>query len=441
MNSLSSKVFACSSLIESGIYGIANPTGRTQAVWKSKMRNEVLFAAKWFMVRKPRNRGLKHGGNIALAPAHSAPATSSPAVGLPPRWPSWLRNRKKATTAAALSTDDSPSPTQPQPSHFAPSFCRSQYGVPRRRWPFPTAAIPSGTPHSAFAVQPHHPPLVGFPPRTDSHHPKSPHRKTSRVTLSITTTTTTTTNIPRCLLRRAHRRPPPWHGRTRPRRRRHPPRPQNPPPSSKPDLFLTMLPSEIHSAILESPQLSLNDLVSLRNTCRTLRRDLPIGIMERKLRVQNFAGWDVVFEMYGHRYPGTTYGNRRLCGKCVVPKIRGLLIEGAVVRDYLTRRGVEGAKRLSEEDVVWPEDRGMCFPCLSSVLVSAEGVEVPSGGEIYKLAGIGTKERFRMLDGTERKVCERCKRDIHENAVPCPHCTDFSEWCRGKNVSQGAEKV
>ncbi|KAK0646895.1 hypothetical protein B0T16DRAFT_414435 [Cercophora newfieldiana] len=207
-----------------------------------------------------------------------------------------------------------------------------------------------------------------------------------------------------------------------------------PPASSKPDLLLTMLPSEIHSAIFEAPQLSLHDLVALRNTCRTLRRDLPIGIMERKLKVQNYAGWDVVFEMHGHRYPGTTYGNRRLCGKCVVPKIRGLLIEGAVVREYFARRRAGGVQGLAEEDVEWPDDRGMCFPCLWSVLVLASGVEVPVGGEIYKLAGISTKERFRMLDGTDRKMCERCLRDIHENAVPCPHCTDFSEWCKTKGA-------
>lgn len=201
-------------------------------------------------------------------------------------------------------------------------------------------------------------------------------------------------------------------------------------PPSQPDLFLTMLPFEIHSAIFETSQLSLHDLVSLRNTCRTLRRNLPIGVMERKLRVQNFAGWDVVFEMHGHRYPGTTYGNRRLCGRCVIPKIRGHLIEGAAVRGYLARRKGERVLRLAEEDVEWPDERAMCFPCLWNILVSAAGQEVTVGMEIFKVAAISTKERFRMIDGTDRKMCERCARDIHENAVPCPHCTDFSEWCK-----------
>ncbi|KAK0623853.1 hypothetical protein B0T14DRAFT_565170 [Immersiella caudata] len=197
-----------------------------------------------------------------------------------------------------------------------------------------------------------------------------------------------------------------------------------PPASSTPDLLLT-LPIEVQGLIYEDASLSLKDLVSLRNSCRTLRRDIPIGIMERKLRVQNYAGWDVVFEMHGHRYPGTTYGNRRLCGRCVVPKIRGLLIEGAVVREYLRKRG-------AEEEEEWPEERGMCFPCLWWVLVKAEGVEMTeeSGKEIWKVAGIGTEERFRMLDGTDRKACKKCSRDIHENAVPCPHCTDFGDWCK-----------
>ncbi|KAK4206093.1 Carboxylesterase family-domain-containing protein [Rhypophila decipiens] len=39
---------------------------------------------------------------------------------------------------------------------------------------------------------------------------------------------------------------------------------------------------------------------------------------------------------------------------------------------------------------------------------------------------------FNMMDGTLRKICDvpGCLRDIHENAVPCPPCTDFSEWIR-----------
>jgi hypothetical protein len=128
--------------------------------------------------------------------------------------------------------------------------------------------------------------------------------------------------------------------------------------------------------------------------------------------------------MHGHRYPGTTYGNRRLCGMCVVPKIRGLLIEGVVVREYLKKRGMGPGEGEDE----WPEEKGMCFPCLWWMLVKAEGVEVGER-EIWKVAGIATQERFRMLDGTDRKICEKCRRDIHENAVPCPHCTDFSDWC------------
>jgi len=114
----------------------------------------------------------------------------------------------------------------------------------------------------------------------------------------------------------------------------------------------------------------------------------------------------------------------------VIPKIRGHLIEGAAVRGYLARRKGERVLRLAEEDVEWPDERAMCFPCLWNILVSAAGQEVTVGMEIFKVAAISTKERFRMIDGTDRKMCERCARDIHENAVPCPHCTDFSEWCK-----------
>ncbi|KAK5655958.1 hypothetical protein OQA88_5094 [Cercophora sp. LCS_1] len=199
-------------------------------------------------------------------------------------------------------------------------------------------------------------------------------------------------------------------------------------PSNQRDLLLTKLPLDTLVSILETPQLSLSDLLALRNTCRTLRRTLPYRTMEQKLSVQNYAGWQVVFEMNGHRYPGTTYGNRRLCGRCVVPKIRGHLIEGAEVREYLLRRhngndAADGEAPPSPggedaEKIEWPEDRSMCFPCLWTVLAAAPA----SGGEagqqtnmeghlttvsmavISKQAGISTKERFRMLDGTIRKI-------------------------------------
>ncbi|KAK0716860.1 hypothetical protein B0T26DRAFT_707503 [Lasiosphaeria miniovina] len=216
--------------------------------------------------------------------------------------------------------------------------------------------------------------------------------------------------------------------------------------SRQPDLFLTMLPIEIQQAIFALPNLSLFDLLSLRKTCRTLRCTLPIGVMERKLKEQNHAGWSVVFEMHGHKYPGTTYGNRRLCGRCVVPKITGHLIQGAAVRDYLiARRGLRSSlvntqeEGEEEDDGEWPEERAMCFPCLRTELLLANKtqtdgamvlLEAPPGAEMYKLAAISTEERFPMLDGTTRKMCKGCARDIHENAVPCPHCVDFSEWCR-----------
>ncbi|KAK3360730.1 hypothetical protein B0T25DRAFT_536252 [Lasiosphaeria hispida] len=213
-------------------------------------------------------------------------------------------------------------------------------------------------------------------------------------------------------------------------------------PARQPDLFLNMLSSEIHFAIFDAPELSLYDLLALRKTCHTLRHSLPISIMERKLKVQNYAGWEVVFEMHGHRYPGTTYGNRRLCGRCVIPKIRGHLIQGAVVRAYLARRrALGGNARWAEPGGEWPDERAMCFSCLFTILSSMKsqkkidkqlGLETPTDAEVYKLAAISTQERFLMLDGTTRKMCDRCTRDIHENAVPCPHCSNFSEWCKAR---------
>lgn len=114
------------------------------------------------------------------------------------------------------------------------------------------------------------------------------------------------------------------------------------------------------------------------------------------------------------------------------PKIRGLLIEGGVVREYLAKRKREGLRLL---DADWNEDKGSCFPCLWGVLAKAPGTDgLKEERDIWKLAGIDTKERFRMLDGTERKVCTRCRRDIHENAVPCPYCTDFSAWCKTRHM-------
>ena len=235
-----------------------------------------------------------------------------------------------------------------------------------------------------------------------------------------------------------------------------------PKPPHQPDLLLTMLPIEIHLAIFDAPQLSLYDLLALRNTCHALRATVPIGAVERRLTAQNYAGWRVVFEMNGHKYPGTTYGNRRLCGRCVVPKTRAHLIDGADVRAYLARRGVGGGDDgITKESDVWPEERGMCFPCLRVILSAAAtrpesdkepvGKDVTSDAkgaektgqagdgdksaddEIYRRAGISPRDMFKMMDGTTRKTCDRCARDIHENAVPCPHCTNFSEWCRTRH--------
>lgn len=229
-------------------------------------------------------------------------------------------------------------------------------------------------------------------------------------------------------------------------------------PPRQPNLFLTVLPPEIHFLIFDAPQLSLFDLLALRNTCRALRRIIPIGALERQLKVQNYAGWSVVFEMNGHKYPGTTYGNRRLCGRCVVPKTRGHLIVGSAVRAYLTRRGAVGGGLDEVEEESWPEERGMCFLCLWTVLATTNAGQVaekrpalkpPVGTEgpgnvgryqdktkdqdLCKLAAISPQERFLMLDGTIRKTCDQCAKDIHENAVPCPHCTDFSEWCKARH--------
>lgn len=250
--------------------------------------------------------------------------------------------------------------------------------------------------------------------------------------------------------------------------------------SKTPDLLTTLLPPEVLFAVFE--RLDLHDLLALRRTCRRLRNAVPMAVIEKALKVQNHAGWKVVFEVNGTRYPGTTYGNRRLCGRCVVPKTRAHLIDGKDVRRYLLRRGIgrEGDGIVGGlEDGAWPERWGMCFPCLWTLLASApprpvaddEGAGSESavvalykapvkGGsdsskeatvsaktdaqdekaaqpeerkkEIWELAGISSKEVFNMLDGSQRKICHRCKRDIHENAVPCPHCVDFSEWLRDR---------
>lgn len=204
-----------------------------------------------------------------------------------------------------------------------------------------------------------------------------------------------------------------------------------PPPPSTPDLLLTALPLDVLLLILEQPVLSLEDLLALRETCASLRRVLPYRAVEKKLTVRNYEGWRVVFEMGGNKYPGTTYGNRRLCGRCVLPRCRGGLVVG---------------EKVGEMVGVWPGGRGMCFPCLWTVVVQkkgeegggeGEGVVVAKGmkvEEMARLAGISTKEEFLMLDGSRRRMCEKCCRDIHVNAVPCPHCTDFSEWCRARRT-------
>ncbi|KAM7195169.1 hypothetical protein V8F33_006843 [Rhypophila sp. PSN 637] len=108
------------------------------------------------------------------------------------------------------------------------------------------------------------------------------------------------------------------------------------PPSKIPNLLLTLLPLEIQTAIFAQSVLTLKDMMNIRRTCRTWRRDIPIFILDQKLRQQNYAGWQVVFEVNGKKYPGTTYGNRRLCGRCVVPKIRGNLIRGDCVGKYMS---------------------------------------------------------------------------------------------------------
>ena len=105
----------------------------------------------------------------------------------------------------------------------------------------------------------------------------------------------------------------------------------------------------------------------------------------------------------------------------------------------------------------------MCFPCLRVIMTSPSATRQELGDgavgdkavvrradtnepgktgkdgeksgddEIYRRAGISPRQMFRMMDGTTRKTCDRCARDIHENAVPCPHCTNFSEWCRTRH--------
>lgn len=324
------------------------------------------------------------------------------------------------------------------------------------------------------------------------------------------------------------------------------------PKPSKTANLIVNLPLEVQAAIFAQPNLDLNDMMNLRKTCRTWRRDIPISILDKKLSEQNHAGWQIVFEMNGHKYPGTTYGNRRLCGRCVLPRIRGNLISGDCVRRYLTSvkdqtGGIHEALREgdskdggtspeggeSNKDVTgwweWDEDRGMCFPCLWAMLAAyTNNANLPSGaitadshgltpeddgaaagngvraelvdntssqhkdgtkdkskwrrldkktktksrtekrGEsalilrekdekaknldngklkdpsspsessvvtvvrALKLAAVEKNQQFTMMDGTIRKICDvpACLRDIHENAVPCPHCTDFSEWCR-----------
>lgn len=247
-----------------------------------------------------------------------------------------------------------------------------------------------------------------------------------------------------------------------------------PRPPKEPDLLIQRIPADVQFAIFD--YLALGDLMALRSTCRALRGAVPLRTLERALTGQNYAGWSVVFEVNGKSYPGTTYGNRRLCGRCVVPKTRAHLIEGKDVSTYLTKRGVKNA----EWD--WPADRGMCFPCLWTLLAppaadndakkpqtedaeadsasvkqqaSSKGTSKRGKGrgskskpketrlvnappayvevEIWQSAAISPLERFRMLDGTTRRSCERCARDVHENAVPCPFCVDFSEWCRSRN--------
>ncbi|KAK1834388.1 hypothetical protein QBC39DRAFT_26280 [Podospora conica] len=183
-----------------------------------------------------------------------------------------------------------------------------------------------------------------------------------------------------------------------------------PPPPSTPDLILSALPLDVLLLILEQPVLSLEDLLSLRATCAPLRRVLPYRAVERKLTVRNYEGWRVVFEMGGNRYPGTTYGNRRLCGRCVLPRCRGGLIAGEMVQKVVG---------------VWPGDKAMCFPCLWTVVVRERGEEAAVGRgmkveEMARLAGISTKEEFLMLDGSKRKMCEKCCRDIHVNALVRP---------------------
>ncbi|KAM7216758.1 hypothetical protein V8F06_007868 [Rhypophila decipiens] len=240
------------------------------------------------------------------------------------------------------------------------------------------------------------------------------------------------------------------------------------PPSKTPNLLLAVVPLEIQSAIFAQPVLTLQDMMNIRRTCRTWRRDIPIFVLDQKLRQQNYAGWPVVFEVNGKKYAGTTYGNRRLCGRCVVPRIRGNLIRGDCVGKYMSSFVDESVRygriyrtdlELGEEDGrgeewwEWPEDRGMCFPCLWRMLEEhvelAEGAVTNIGTRLdskieqdgsadskkiwnIKLAAVEKKEEFTMMDGTIRKICgvSGCLQDIHENAVPCPHCSDFSEWVR-----------
>lgn len=192
--------------------------------------------------------------------------------------------------------------------------------------------------------------------------------------------------------------------------------------STIPDLILRYLPTEI--LLLVCSNLPILDLLSLRDSCRAFAGVVDKPILLGAMTAQNHAGWPIAFEFQGQKYTGTTYGNRKLCGICLRPKPTSHVIRGEYVVEYLVKRNVAVG-------MTWDVTSGMCWPCLWINLV-----EEPNGTPdipIWKRANISPTEIFEMMDGSKRKPCENCARDIHINAVPCPYCTNFGHWLRHKD--------
>ncbi|KAJ2895990.1 hypothetical protein MKZ38_005998 [Zalerion maritima] len=277
----------------------------------------------------------------------------------------------------------------------------------------------------------------------------------------------------------------------RPSRPVHTPRPS----ASVPDLILAALPLELQLDVFG--YLPVLDLIRVRDACRSWKHSVGAKMLAEALSLQNHAGWPIVFEFQGQRYPGTTYGNRRLCGGCGRPKPMRRIVRGEWAGAYLARRGVDasgaelgneagrggggvGGQREDGEKTrapdqaskEWDVSKGMCWPCLWMAIVKGgkdlwepeparkrgraqEAGESPEGGgratavssfmtcneaswekpedvPVWKRANISPTETFQMLDGSWRRPCGNCAKDIHTNEVPCQYCTDFGMWLRHK---------